>query len=131
MTHISSLRACRSGRKYRTRTLNLTPSLRAQRGSPCSPEGMDRHGLRPRDDANNTVIASPPYPARYRTRTLNRAFVTASVARQSMQSMTSEGMDRHGLRPRDDANNTVIASPPYPARYRTRTLNRAFVTASV
>ncbi|MFZ2123827.1 hypothetical protein [Rhodoferax sp.] len=23
--------------------------------------------------------------------------------------MTSEGMDRHGLRPRDDANNTVIA----------------------
>jgi hypothetical protein len=32
------------------------------------------------------VIASPPYPARYRTRTLNRAFVTASVARQSMQS---------------------------------------------
>ena len=86
MTHISSLRACRSGRKYRTRTLNLTPSLRAQRGSPCSPEGMDRHGLRPRDDANNTVIASPPYPARYRTRTLNRAFVTASVARQSMQS---------------------------------------------
>jgi hypothetical protein len=25
------------------------------------------------------------------------------------QSMTSEGLDRHGLRPRDDANNTVIA----------------------
>jgi hypothetical protein len=25
------------------------------------------------------------------------------------QSMTSEGMDRHGLRPRDDANSTVIA----------------------
>jgi hypothetical protein len=25
------------------------------------------------------------------------------------QSMTSEVMDRHGLRPRDDANNTVIA----------------------
>ena len=33
-------------------------------------------------------------------------FVIASEARQSM---TSEGMDRHGLRPRDDANNTVIA----------------------
>jgi len=38
------------------------------------------------------VIASPPNPARYRTRTLNRAFVTASVARQSMQS---EVMDCH------------------------------------
>ncbi|WP_296543208.1 hypothetical protein, partial [Rhodoferax sp.] len=32
------------------------------------------------------VTASHPYPARYRTRTLNRDFVTASVARQSMQS---------------------------------------------
>ncbi len=32
-----------------------------------------------------TVIASPPYPARYRTRTLNKDAVTASVARQSMQ----------------------------------------------
>jgi hypothetical protein len=32
------------------------------------------------------VIASPPYPARYRTRTLNSDFVTASEARQSMQS---------------------------------------------
>ncbi|MFZ3028922.1 MAG: hypothetical protein WA062_14970 [Rhodoferax sp.] len=68
--------------------------------------------------ATPAVIASPPYPARYRTRTLNRAFVTASVARQSMQSrdmdcftalamtglfmeskakqsMTSDCMDRH------------------------------------
>jgi hypothetical protein len=32
------------------------------------------------------VIASQPYPARYRMRTLNRAFVTASGARHSMQS---------------------------------------------
>ncbi|MFZ2903927.1 MAG: hypothetical protein WA012_13545 [Rhodoferax sp.] len=52
------------------------------------------------------------------------------IANAVKQSMTSEGMDRHGLRPRDDANNTAIASPPYPARCRTRTLNRAFVTAS-
>jgi len=33
----------------------------------------------------STVIASPPNQARYRTRTMNRDFVTASVARQSMQ----------------------------------------------
>jgi hypothetical protein len=32
------------------------------------------------------VIASQPYPARYRTRTLNKHLVTASVARQSMHS---------------------------------------------
>jgi hypothetical protein len=31
------------------------------------------------------------------------------IANAVKQSMTSEGMDRHGLRPRDDANNTVIA----------------------
>jgi hypothetical protein len=31
------------------------------------------------------------------------------IANAAKQSMTSEGMDRHGLRPRDDANNTVIA----------------------
>jgi hypothetical protein len=36
---------------------------------------------------------------------MNR-FVIASAVKQSM---TFEGMDRHGLRPRDDANNTVIA----------------------
>jgi hypothetical protein len=28
---------------------------------------------------------------------------------KARQSMQSEVMDRHGLRPRDDANNTVIA----------------------
>ena len=33
----------------------------------------------------------------------------AVIANAVKQSMTSEGMDRHGLRPRDDANNTVIA----------------------
>jgi len=44
------------------------------------------------------VIASQPYPARHRTRTLNKEAVTASH--------------------------------PYPARYRTRTLNRDFVIAS-
>ena len=32
------------------------------------------------------VIASLPYPVRYRTRTLNKVPVTASVAWQSMQS---------------------------------------------
>ncbi|MFZ2123311.1 MAG: hypothetical protein WA012_15270 [Rhodoferax sp.] len=31
------------------------------------------------------------------------------IANAVKQSMNSEGMDRHGLRPRDDANNTVIA----------------------
>ncbi|MFZ2122196.1 MAG: hypothetical protein WA012_05675 [Rhodoferax sp.] len=31
------------------------------------------------------------------------------IANAVKQSITSEGMDRHGLRPRDDANNTVIA----------------------
>jgi hypothetical protein len=34
----------------------------------------------------SAVIASQPYPARYRIRTLNRDVVTASVARQSMPS---------------------------------------------
>jgi hypothetical protein len=34
---------------------------------------------------NSPVIASTPYPARYRTWTMNREFVTASVAWQSMQ----------------------------------------------
>jgi hypothetical protein len=48
--------------------------------------GLDCHGLRPRDDENKTVNASRQNPDRYRTRTLNRVFVTASVARQSMQS---------------------------------------------
>jgi hypothetical protein len=33
-----------------------------------------------------SVIAGPPYPARYRTQTLNEEAVTASEARQSMQS---------------------------------------------
>jgi hypothetical protein len=33
----------------------------------------------------------------------------AVIANAVKQSMTSEGMDRHGLQPRDDANNTVIA----------------------
>jgi hypothetical protein len=33
----------------------------------------------------------------------------AVIANAVKQSMTSEGMDRYGLRPRDDANNTVIA----------------------
>jgi hypothetical protein len=33
----------------------------------------------------------------------------AVIANAVKQSMTSEDMDRHGLRPRDDANNTVIA----------------------
>jgi hypothetical protein len=95
-------------------------------------------GLNTMDCHASLSMNSPSYPARYRTRTLNRAFVTASVARQSMQSgdmdcftafamtatfamtglfmasvakqsMTSDCMDRHGLRPRDDANNTVIA----------------------
>jgi hypothetical protein len=33
----------------------------------------------------------------------------AVIANAVKQSMTSEGMDRHGLRPRDAANNTVIA----------------------
>jgi simple sugar transport system ATP-binding protein len=42
--------------------------------------------------STTTVIASPPNPASLRTRTLNTDFVTASVARQSMQS---EVMDRH------------------------------------
>jgi hypothetical protein len=53
---------------------------------------------------------------------MNHDFVTASPStlRQAQDrlssgqaearpSMTSEGMDRHGLRPRDDANNAVIA----------------------
>jgi len=36
-----------------------------------NPGVMDRHGLRPREDGV-FVIASPPNPARYRTRILNR-----------------------------------------------------------
>ena len=35
---------------------------------------------------------------------MNRLIIANAVK----QSMTSEDMDRHGLRPRDDANNTVI-----------------------
>ncbi|MFZ2122993.1 MAG: hypothetical protein WAV14_06350, partial [Rhodoferax sp.] len=35
---------------------------------------------------DSLFMKSPPNPARYRTRTLNKNFVTASVARQSMQS---------------------------------------------
>ena len=33
----------------------------------------------------------------------------AVIANAVKQSMTSDCMDRHGPRPRDDANNTVIA----------------------
>jgi len=42
---------------------------------------------------------------------MNRLVIAkvAVIANAVKQSMTSEGMDRHGLRPRDDANNTVIA----------------------
>jgi hypothetical protein len=65
---------------------------------------------------NRLVIANPS--------TLRQAQDRLSSGQAAVkQSMTSEGMDRHGLRPRDDANNTVIASRPNPGRYRIRTLN--------
>jgi hypothetical protein len=52
-------------------------------------------------------MESQLYPASYRRRTLNRGIVTASPSMNSgqakaRQSMQPEGMDRHGLRPRDD-----------------------------
>ncbi|MFZ2902510.1 MAG: hypothetical protein WA012_06205, partial [Rhodoferax sp.] len=42
---------------------------------------------------DSLFMKSPPNPARYRTRTLNKNFVTASEARQSMQS-GSHGLPR-------------------------------------
>jgi len=56
------------------------------------------------DLAPDPVTASHPYPARYRTRTLNRDFVTASVARQSMHP-ESHGLPRCA---RNDSQNLFL-----------------------
>jgi hypothetical protein len=69
----------------------LVSPLHAQRGNPGSLAGMDCR-VAALLAMNSPVIVK-----------------VAVIANAVKQSMTSEGMDRHGLRPRDDANNTVIA----------------------
>jgi len=72
-----------------------------------------------------TPCGSGPYLARHRTRTLNKHLVTASVARQSMQSEAMDCFTSFAM------TGVFMESRPYPARYRTRTLNKDLVTASV
>jgi len=65
-----------------------------------------------------SVTASPPYPARYRTRTLNRDFVIASEAWRSMTSGVMDCVTAFAM------TGLFMESTPNQPRYRARALNR-------
>jgi hypothetical protein len=79
--------------RYRTRTLNLTPSLRAKRGSPCSQEVMDcftAFAMTATFAMTSLFMESLLHPTRYRTRTLN---LTPSLRAKRGSPCSQEVMD--------------------------------------